>query len=249
MSTSRKFRIVVPTRDSARWVATFAQAYRAVGIEPLYLYDTRSTDDTLGELMRVGAEIRQVTPAHSRVEAMLQFVPEVIETDWVVRLDDDEFPSIELIDWLDRYLPGVDCPALALSRRELAFVEGQLRYTRLEDYYFNPRDPTYLGPQWRAFMPKQVRFRDMIHTPGIDLQAWDAVPPHAYFVHLDFIVRTFNERIAKMRRYEMQAPGAGWAFAQFYLPEVHVQEDLRWTGLETDQFDQLARKVQALAAQ
>jgi hypothetical protein len=34
VSCTQNYRIVIPTRDSEQWIATLAEAYRALGVEP-----------------------------------------------------------------------------------------------------------------------------------------------------------------------------------------------------------------------
>ena len=78
------YQIVIPTRDSARWIAPFLKAYRNLGVEPLYLVDSRSVDDTAQILQSMQAQIKFVTPTFDRVESVLSTLPQFVEQDWVV---------------------------------------------------------------------------------------------------------------------------------------------------------------------
>jgi len=209
----------------------------------LYLYDVRSTDSTLALLKALGAETISVEPEFDRVECMLSTPWDSVEEEWVIRFDDDELPSAGLIHWLDTSLHRIEEASIAFSRRDVQFVEKCLCFSRLEDYYFHPLDPTYLDPQWRAFQPRKVDFTDAIHTPGFHVSQFATAPSSTFFVHFDWILRTFEQRLAKVRRYERQSTGGGWPFARFYLPELHAQEDLRWTPFETAEFDELAQRL------
>jgi len=243
MTRMQNYRIVIPTRDSARWIAAFNEAYELLRIRPLYIYDTRSTDATRQVLDGLRAEVVAVTPQVDRVEAMLSVTRHAVDTEWVIRFDDDEIPSRTLIDWLDRVLPTIQHSSVAFSRSDANFRADRLIYSRLEDYYFHPQDPTYLDPQWRGFRPRHVTFRDTIHSPGFSPTQFTTAPARAFFVHFDWSLRSFNERIAKLLRYERQHPGAGWGSAKFYLPELHAEHDLRWTAFETDEFNDFARRL------
>jgi hypothetical protein len=248
MGGKQNYRIVIPTRDSERWIAIFGEAYRELGVEPLYIYDTRSVDGTLSELTRINAEIVPATPQHNRVEGIVPILGGAANADWVVRFDDDEFPSVQLIEWLNSSLEGASRRSLAISRRDATFVDGNLKYSRLEDYYFSKHDYAFLDPQWRAFRPAEVQFNGNIHAPGflVDDDAWDFVPAYAFFVHFDWMVRSFAERLDKLRGYELQSPGAGWGLAQYYLPELHAAGDCRWTCFEDNQFDHLAERLRTI---
>lgn len=239
----RNYRIVVPTRDSARWLGSFHNGYRRLGIEPIYLFDTRSRDCTREILQDLGAEVINVEPRYDRVEAMLSATLAIPSAEWVVRFDDDELPSAGLIKWLDESLGAVVEPCLAISRRDLFVRGGQLCFSRMEHFYFLQGDPTFLDPQWRGFRPRDVRFNDAIHSPGFAVEVFGTVPQSAYFAHFDWIVRSLQQRQAKIRRYESQSPGSGWPFAHFYLPELHHPQASRWTPIETDEFNPLITEL------
>jgi hypothetical protein len=240
------YRIVIPTRDSAVWIGTFAAAYRKANIEPLYLCDTRSSDGTISILKSINADIVLVEPAFDRVECMLSTTKKCVQADWVIRFDDDEMPSTSLIKWLDASLPILTKPTIAFSRRDAFFVRGQLSYSRLEDYFFYPQDPSYLGPQWRGFRPQEVEFHDQLHSPGFSASNAVFAPPGAFFTHFDWILRSFWQRVKKIERYEAQSLGGGWGLARFYLPELHTEHDLRWTPFEDDEFQTLSRVAATL---
>jgi hypothetical protein len=237
--SGRGYRVVVPTRDSAGWIGAFHDAYRRLGVDPLYLFDRRSRDGTRAILRDLGAEVMPVTPSHDRVEAMLPATLSLASGDWIVRFDDDELPSAALLAWLDRHLGTVSEPCLALSRRDVLIRDGRLGFSRMEAYYFHPHDPTFLDPQWRGFRPADVRFTDAIHTAGFAIESFHTAPQSAYFVHFDWMLRSLEQRMAKLRRYEAQSAGGGWALAQYYLPELHHPESVRWTPMDTREFDPL----------
>jgi hypothetical protein len=245
--SGRGYRVVVPTRDSAGWIRAFHDAYRRLGVDPFYLFDTRSRDATHAILQDLGAEMMPVTPGADRAEAMLPATLSVASGDWIVRFDDDELPSAALLAWLDRHLDAIAEPCLALSRRDVLIRDGQLCFSRMEHYYFHPHDPTFLDPQWRGFRPAHVRFSNTLHTPGFAVETFHTAPQSAYFVHFDWMLRTYEQRIAKLRRYESQSVGGGWGLAQYYLPELHHPESVRWTPMDTQEFDPLLSALGILA--
>jgi len=85
-------KVVIPTRDSARWIGTFLNAYRRLGVEPIYIVDTRSEDATLNILRDMLAVLIPFTPSGPFAEAgMVEFGSRQAGAEWVLRLDDDEF--------------------------------------------------------------------------------------------------------------------------------------------------------------
>lgn len=241
---------VVPTRDSAPWIEEFIKYYKQLSIDPLFILDSRSCDGTEEILRSSGCNFQTITPKFDRVEAMLSSACEFTDTKWVIRIDDDEAPSSALVDWVSSDLQKCDEDALWLSRREVLFSENTLVYSRLEDYYVLHNDPSiarsdplFLCPQLRAFQPEKISFLETIHSPGIETANCGFAPSEAYFCHFDWIIRSIEQRKEKMRRYEKQSPGGGWAFAKFYLPELHNQSSCRWTPLLSNEFNGLATRL------
>ena len=96
-----RFKVLIPTRDSARWIGIFLDAYRKVGIELFYVLDTRSADSTLDILRRKQADLIPFAPSADFAEAgMLEFGARHAGVDWLLRVDDDEFPSRALLRWI-----------------------------------------------------------------------------------------------------------------------------------------------------
>jgi hypothetical protein len=178
-------------------------------------------------------------PANDWVEGgMLEFAASAVETDWILRMDDDEFPSRSLLEWLSQ---GFDCnmPCFALSRRELLRTAAGVFYSRLKTHYVAmSTGALFLDPQLRLYRPKAVRYCRDLHSPGIET-SFGYAPQEAYFVHLDTIVRNPEERLAKMRRYDRIKAGSSWRFGFHYLPELFPDVDQKLTSLKTDEFDSL----------
>lgn len=237
---------LVPTRNSDRWVGRFLGFYRDLGVEPLYLLDSRSTDNTEEILRTSGARIAGIHPKVDRVEGMLEIAADIVQSPWIARFDDDELPSKDLVSWLKYGLPNVEVDALWLSRRELFWYQQRLVYSRLEDYYYHSDDLSFLCPQLRVYRKDRVQYVTDIHTPGISTPRVGFAPDIAYFAHLDWLLRSPDERRKKLERYEAQKEGGGWGFARFYFPELHRQEDCRWTDMEDSDFNEIAKFAQAL---
>ena len=239
-------RVVVPTRDSARWIGAVLGAYGRLGVRPLFLVDGRSADDTRGILEAAGADVAEVTPEANIVEDMVWRIPSVTDAPWILRFD-DEMPSRALLDWIASALPGMDADQVAFCRRWCLFsAEGRLRYGRLEDFYWSEDRPDLLDPQSRLFRAGRVRYVRSIHTAGFEPSAVLCLAPaEAFFCHFDWIVRGPAARLAKVRRYEREAAGGGAPFGRFYLPECLRPAELRETPFGTDEFEELARSLAA----
>lgn len=108
--------------------------------------------------------------------------------------------------------------------------------------------------QRRLFRPSDVALTDTLHTPGFQASATIA-PSEARIYHLDWVVRSYDERLRKVELYEELERGKGNIFSGYYLPEERDRAVYDFTPLDDDvietvceQLDQLTlseRKTQA----
>jgi hypothetical protein len=220
-------RIFIPTRDSSRWLGQFIDAYRRRGVEPLYILDTRSDDATKNVLVSKGAAFVPFTPSADYAEAgMVQFGANAAGNSWVLRLDDDEFPTKALIEWMEASGAKSLNQAWQISRRELYLadrksgVEG-IAYSRARNRYPNQYRPEFMHPQPRFFNVGRVDYLEQVHTVGYqNPQFFDFAPPEAFFIHCDCLVRSQAQRLAKIMRYEEILPRSSLKLGDEYLPEL-----------------------------
>jgi hypothetical protein len=229
-------RVIIPTRDSARWIGAFLKAYRRSGIEPIYIVDTRSKDATFDILRDMSADLVPFTPTGDFVEAgMVEFGSRQAGAEWILRLDDDEFPSAALLRWV--YSIGVKSlnQAWNISRRELFLHEGDIFYSRSPGCFRHPQAPEYLGPQGRFHRVDRVKYINRIHTVGFESPRYFPLAPEdAFFVHCNCLLRTPVERWEKIRKYEEIEPLSTLRIADEYLPELYdvAHHDAKRDGLE-----------------
>lgn len=241
-------RFVVCTRDSAPWIGQFLTAYRALGIEPLYIHDVRSVDATATVLQRAGAEVIDFDPAGDYVEAgMIKFGAMRAKSEWVFRIDDDEFPSLALVRWLANEGVCYRVSAVICSRRDVFRSGGNYAYTRHPNRYFNAEASHYLAPHHRLFRPSMVSFSERLHSPGFAVSPpFEFAPQDAFFIHCNCLVRSVSQRLAKLRRYEAISALSSWKFADEYVPEFfETSTDAAYDGL--DEFKPLLATLQAPA--
>jgi hypothetical protein len=236
------FRIVIPTRDGGRWLAAFARGYERLGIRPLYLLDSRTGDDSRAILSGLGCAFVEIAAEQDRGEDVLWRGAAASQADWLLRMDDDELPSVALVDWIRDHGIHRAEPAQYISCRQ-AWQGG---YSRLEGLYFNHSRPDFLMPQPRLFRPREVRFTADLHTAGIVPGDVGWAPAAAFFVHFDWVVRDIAERWSKLVRYEAQRPGGGSEFIHFSIPEYNTAERLRITAFETQEFAPLLAELRTL---
>ncbi|RAI41818.1 glycosyltransferase, partial [Rhodoplanes roseus] len=225
-------RVVIPTRDSARWIGLLLEAYRERGIEPLYILDTRSADATRDILTVMKADVISFTPAADYVEAgMIEFGSRAAQAEWVLRLDDDEFPSDALLDWVAGATTRSVRDGFYVSRRDLFRRDGRIVYNRRRSSFTSAARPRFLNPHARLYRPSRLGFHQALHASGIvDETLFGFAPAAAFFVHVSALVTSPAERLEKVRRYEAIATGSTWRLADEYLPELFGTDHLSPAG-------------------
>lgn len=215
-------RVVIPTRDSARWIGVFLRAYRANGIEPLYVLDTRTDDRTPHILSAMKADVLPFTPSADHAEAgMLEFGSRAARTEWVLRLDDDEFPSAALLRWIETTATRSVRDGFYISRRDLFRHAGRPHVNRRPSAYTSVGRPGLLGPHARLYRPARLTFHATLHASGIvEEELFGFAPAAAFFAHFSALMTSPAERLAKIRRYEAMVPGSTWRLTDEYLPEM-----------------------------
>jgi hypothetical protein len=235
------FQIVIPTRDGGRWLAQFLAAYRTMHIEPLYIVDSRTNDNSISLLEELGANFRVFDGTADFVEGgALEFasrcMPESCE--WTLRINDDEFPSKALLDWVagDQKEKAT---SWALSRRDILRDGAAYAYSRYWSLYGSAEMPDYVNPQVRLYKHAHVKYYELIHSPGFIQGKYYYMPPDTYVMHFDVLLRDVNERIEKLRKYESARKGSSWKYGNHYLPEIVPREHNDPAPLGTSEFDQL----------
>jgi hypothetical protein len=127
---SELIKVVIVTRNSARWLGAVIDSYRNVGIEPFFLLDGFSEDATERLLEQKSATYTKIFPEFARVEAAIRLIPEHVRSRWVIRIDDDEFPSRTLLNWIEDHLADIGCNVVGIPRRWVKLAKsGRCEYS------------------------------------------------------------------------------------------------------------------------
>lgn len=216
------YRVFIPTRDSARWVGVFLDAYRRLGLEPLYIVDSRSKDETIDLLREKRADHILYTPHGDYAEAgMVEFGSRQIGAPWALRLDDDEFPSRALVARLESGVFGDAEDAWFVSRREVSLVGGRFAYSRWPTRYGLNGCFDVLNPQLRLHRVDRVRYIETLHTSGYEPpRRIGCISNECFVIHCNNILRSAEDRLEKVRKYARYDERTAWRFADECLPEV-----------------------------
>ena len=239
MTAEPWYTVVIPTRDSAAWIGPLLAHYRARGVTPTIMLDTRTRDDTRAIATRHGARIVDM-PGFTFTERMVALTREFVTTPWVAFIHDDEMLSDAVFERLRGPQPeGVQ--SVAIPRRWAWYEPGQpLRYGR-SGHWRDRAGDNGSDHGWRLFRPDQVTYISVMHTEGFLIDRWSRLPPHAYNVHFEWVLRSHAQRVAKLRRYDAYRYGYGTFFKNLYLPEDQPAGVIDYIPFETNAFDELAR--------
>jgi len=193
-------------------VAALLGALRPVADELLVALDDRADAAVRRDLAAVADRI-VLYPFAEPVDRPLPWLFDQCRCDWALALDDDEIPSLALLEAL---------PALCAD-------PGVTHYWFPRQWLY-PDSSTYLGEApWRPdYQPRLVRtdsrvvrFSAEFHRPMV--VSGPGRYPQLPLWHADPLLRSFEQRFAKSRHYERTRPGMRvGAYAlnfAFYLPE------------------------------
>ena len=214
--------------------------YRAIGVEPLFIYDTRSCDATRRILEDMRAEVHECTPSADFAEAgMIEFGSKLSGVSWILRLDDDEFPTRRLLDWARLAISAPQYNAYRISRRDVAIRGAKYCYSRWParwaySHHFLP------NAHARLHAVSYVKYVEKVHTSGVEpIGALGEAPQDCFFIHCNNILRSPSERLQKLRTYARYDPVSAWENADESLSELtnHALHDWSRDGLQ--EFEEL----------
>jgi glycosyltransferase involved in cell wall biosynthesis len=235
--TQRDLSIIIPTINSARYIDIILSYYRESGLDVEVFVDSKSTDDTPG-IVRGHYPPRSIRNEATRVGEIIEAMSMATGSRWVLRLDDDELPSRAMLAFVAGAITKDDADAYSFARHQCAVSKsGRLLRSRA----YNPLD----HKQWRLYQVDKVQYISAGHTPGFHLDGLRLMvaPVEACMVHLDWAVHSFDERQAKVRRYDAHTTGHGSIFESYYLFETDPVLRRSFEPLRLPEFNSIARRL------
>jgi hypothetical protein len=193
-------------------VAALLETLRPVADEIVVALDDRA-DPSVGADLAAVADRIVIYPYADPVDRPMPWLFQQCRGEWALVVDDDEIPSLALIDALPALCRDESVFHYSLRRRWLYPDTG----TYLDD---SPWRPDHTLRLLRTD-PRVIRFSNEFHRPIFSAGPGRFLEQTLW--HADLVLRSFEQRREKARRYEQTRPGlrsGGRAlnFA-FYLPE------------------------------
>lgn len=195
--------LVLPTLNSARHIDIILSFYYDHGIPVTVFVDDRSTDETIEVVKKSGMEAVVISnPTPPIMEGLIAPMSRLCGTKWVLRLDDDELPTLAMMEFIREKLRKPGPAVYGFQRHECAIsCKGRL--------LSHSRVSPYVHRQWRLYQTEAVTFAPKLHTPGFkcDGMGDDGAPPEVPMIHLDWALHSHEERRRKVERYQAHPEG------------------------------------------
>jgi hypothetical protein len=232
--------IAIATINSSRYIDIILRYYREHGIAVTLFVDDRSVDDSLGKARELAPDaISTSNPGGFIAEGLLQKMSRACPTKWLLRIDDDELPSLAMMDFA-RNAGRNDTPDVYAFPRQQCAVSRKGALLRHGEV--SPHDHR----QWRLYQPARVEFTRGLHTPGI---VWGeqaravTAPLEASLIHLDWAVHSYHDRRRKVERYDAHTANAGTKWRSYYLYEEEPFAPATFSELPWPEFRQTAFEI------
>jgi len=232
--------IVIATVNSARYIDIILRYYRVNGIAVTLFVDDRSVDDSFAKARDLLSDAISTSNLGGCIaEGLLEEMSRACRTKWLLRIDDDELPSLAMMAFVQDAVRSDSPDVYAFPREQCAVSrKGAL----LRDDEVSPLDHR----QWRLYQPARIAYTRGLHTPGI---VWDeharavTAPLEASLIHLDWAVHSYEERRRKMERYDAHTANAGTKWRSYYLYEEGPFSPAAFSELPWPEFRQASLEI------
>ncbi|MBU2768777.1 glycosyltransferase [Acidithiobacillus ferrivorans] len=205
--------VIVPTLNSAKYIGILLEMLAEHFSEVIVGIDSKTSDNTLNivKMFPVKSVIVPNNLGHTAEHGMIEFITKECTNEWILRLDDDESISNQLIEFLRLQLNDITECCVGFHRKWCRVNQSRLEWMALPDFGFDW--------QWRLFRRNEVTYIMDIHTPGYSFESSICAPIEACILHLDWIFHTYEERLKKIKNYDAVRRDSGRLLWHYYLYE------------------------------
>jgi glycosyltransferase involved in cell wall biosynthesis len=237
---NRDLTIAIPTFNSERYLDIVLGFYRDNGFPVTVFVHDRSEDNTLAVAQRSTATVVPISsPRHFVAEGLIEQMSERCRTKWMLRMDDDELPTLAMMEFVQKAISQEGAVAYGFKRHQCAVSRsGKL----LDCTEISPLDHV----QWRLYQPARMTYVNGLHTPGFVLDGSlknSHAPSEARMIHLDWSVHTYDERKRKVERYDAHTSNAGTRWRSYYLYEEQASSGESFAELRLPEFGKTCAEI------
>jgi glycosyltransferase involved in cell wall biosynthesis len=232
--------IAIPTINSERYLDIILEFYRGHGFPVTVFVDDGSDDNTLAVAKRFAPTVVPLSnPCHFVVESLIEQMSERCRTKWMLRIDDDELPTLAMMQFVQQAISEDGAVAYAFPRKRCA-VSGSGRLLRSTE--ISPVDHR----QWRLYQPAKMNYVLRLHTAGFEVDGSrmeSQVPSEASMIHLDWAVHTYEFRKRKVERYDAHTANEGTKWRAYYLYEEQPGSRHGFAELRLPEFEKTCAEI------
>jgi hypothetical protein len=234
--------VAIPTINSAAYIDIILGYYAAIDLPATVFVDRTTTDHTLSICKSLAKHVIDIVNPTWRIEYAIPNISQHLGTPWVLRLDDDELPSLPMLEFVAQVIRENTADVVGFPRYQCGVNRsGVMLFHRMQDPFNDHR-------QWRLFRPHRVKYTSEIHTPGF-FRDGDVVsiaaPADAAMIHLDWVVYPFAYRAKKVERYDAEAPGMGSILRHHFLADEQPDFSAGFAPLELPGFADIGYQLAA----
>jgi glycosyltransferase involved in cell wall biosynthesis len=223
--------IAIPTLNSGRYLDIILQFYRDNDFPLTVFVDDRSDDNTFAVARRFGATVVSISNPNYFV-GLVERMSNQSRTKWMLRIDDDELPTLAMMEFVRKTIAEARAVAYAFQRYQCAVsTSGRL----LNSVEISPVEHR----QWRLYQPAKMNYISRGHTPGFECdgsQKESYAPSETSMIHLDWAVHSYEQRKRKVERYDAQVPNEGTGWRSYYLYEERAMTGEDFVELPLPEF-------------
>ncbi len=190
------FTIQIPVFNETTALEFSTFYFARLGVEVRYIMDTQRTPEAEVVFKRLGLKPLYFDNDMPFIENGYENFASMSPTDWILRLDCDEVPSPDLINYCATFIEQGHEGVAGFERHQVYWNDGRF-FTATNDR-FQPS----AQKQWRLFNRTKVDFNRNIHTPGIHVVDPEKAPSGADIYHLSWVFLSWEDRLKKAARYD-----------------------------------------------
>jgi hypothetical protein len=222
-----KVTLLIQTTVSERWLAHVVDFYENIGVKPIFELDAGTSDGARAVLAAKKADCFDVG-TELRVDSLSDAIFRRCGSDWILRISDDEFPTPALLNFVDSAVEYSTAFTWGFPRVHLRYDadRSELQYSEFLPF----------GP----FAHSDLHWRLVSNAPGPKEQR---SVTNAVLVSYDWIVRSFMERVDRLRRRDDKDGLGSISLAPFYLHETIPASWHMFSSLHDERYEDLARRI------
>ena len=236
MTMIKDVSLVIPAINSEKKIG-YLLGYACRYFEDIVVgVDTRTTDATVEKCNNYGVRTVNITNSKDYAEHSVDQLFSQASCPWILRMDDDELFSPELVGFLGGVNNYCDYTMIGIHRKWCRVNHsGRLQWTAFP--------PIGFDWQFRLAQKDRITYVSRVHTPGIKIENVAFAPLDSFIVHLDYLYSPFEERLKKVENYDKMEPGMGKRTAFYYLWEKIPDADQFFVDLDQPELQTIVDRI------